>query len=58
MKIRKKRFNGKIIEEINIELSKDNEITRFINDNSLQNYDERDICQVLEKIPEGPIYIK
>ena len=58
LKIRKKRFNGKIIEEINIELSKDNEITRFINDNSLQNYDERDICQVLEKIPEGPIYIK
>ena len=58
LKICKKRFSGKIIEEINIELNKESEITRFINDNSLQNYDERDICQVLEKIPDGQIYIK
>ena len=57
LKIRKKRFNGKIIEEINIELNEDNEITRFIKDNNLQNYDKRDICQVLEKIPDGQIKI-
>ena len=58
LKIRKKRFNGKIIEEINIELNKDSEIASFINDNGLENYDERDICQVLEKIQNGQIYIK
>ena len=58
LKIRKKRFIGKIIEEINIELNKDSEIASFINDNGLENYDERDICQVLEKIQNGQIYIK
>ena len=58
LKIRKKRFIGKIIEEINIELNKDSEITRFINDNNLQSYDERDICQVLEIVPDGQIIIK
>ena len=58
LKIRKKRFNGKIIEEIFLELNKDSEITRFINDNNLQNYDERDICQVLETIPDCQIKIK
>lgn len=57
LKIRKKRFNGKIIEEINIELSEESEITRFINENNLQNYDERDICQVLQIIPDGEIHI-
>lgn len=58
LKIRKKRFIGKIIEEINIELNKDSEITRFINDNNLQNYDKRDICQVLEIVPNGQIILK
>jgi len=47
LKIRKKRFNGKIIEEINIKISEDSEIRKFIEQNNLQNYDERDICQVL-----------
>ena len=47
LKIRKKRFEGKIIEEINIKISEDSEIRRFIEQNNLQNYDERDICQVL-----------
>ena len=58
LKIRKKRFIGKIIEEINIELNKDSEITRFINDNNLQSYDKRDICQVLEIVPNGQIILK
>lgn len=57
LKIRKKRFNGKIIEKINIKLSENSEITRFINDNDLQSYDERDICQVLQIIPDGEIHI-
>lgn len=57
LKIRKKRFNGKIIEKINIKLSENSEITKFINDNDLQSYDERDICQVLQIIPDGEIHI-
>ena len=33
---------------INNKISEDSEIRRFIEQNNLQNYDERDICQVLE----------
>ena len=58
LKIRKKRFTGKIIEEISIELNKNSEVSKFINDNNLQSYDERDICQVLEMVPDGQIIIK
>ncbi len=48
LKIRKKRFSGKIIEEINLDLSENSEITEFIKQNNLEKYDERDVCQVLE----------
>ena len=57
LKIRKKRFDGKIIEEISIKLNKNSELTRFINENNLQSYDDRDICQVLQVIPNEEIYI-
>ena len=57
MKIRKKRFDGKIIEEISIKLNKNSELTRFINENNLQSYDDRDICQALQVIPDEEIYI-
>lgn len=57
LKIRKKRFNGKIIEKININLSENSEIAEFIKQNNLEKYDERDICQVLKFKPKGNIYI-
>lgn len=47
LKIKKKRFCGKIIEEINLNLDDESEVTRFIKQNNLEKYDERDICQVL-----------
>ena len=51
LKIRKKRFNGKIIEEINLDLAENSEVVEFIKRNNLEKYDERDVCQVLEFKP-------
>ena len=51
LKIRKKRFNGKIIEEINLDLAENSEVAEFIKQNNLEKYDERDVCQVLEFKP-------
>ena len=48
LKIKKKRFCGKIIEEINLDISENSEVAEFIKRNNLENYDERDVCQVLE----------
>ena len=48
LKIRKKRFNGKIIEEINLDLAENSKVAEFIKQNNLEKYDERDVCQVLE----------
>lgn len=50
--IRKKRFNGRIINDYRIELEDDSEIAKFIKENKLENYDVRDICQVIEKVPK------
>ena len=57
LKIRKKRFTGKIIEEVKLELDKDGELAKFIEEEGLQNYDERDICQAIEFVPDEKIYI-
>ena len=51
LKIRKKRFNGKIIEEINLDLAENSKVAEFIKQNNLEKYDERDVCQVLEFKP-------
>lgn len=51
LRIRKKRFNGKIIEEINLDLAENSEVVEFIKQNNLEKYDERDVCQVLEFNP-------
>lgn len=48
MKIKKKRFKGRIINDYNITLNKESEIYKFIKENHLQNYDERDIFQAIE----------
>ena len=56
MKIHKKRFNGKIIEEVKINLEKESKIASIIKDNNLKNFDERDVCQAFGIIP-NQIYI-
>ncbi len=48
LKIRKKRFNGKIIEEIEVKASN---LSKLVDENEFENYDERDICQAFEIIP-------
>ena len=53
LKIRKKRFNGKIIEEIKINLDIEGEIVKVIEENELKKYDERDICQAFGIIPNN-----
>lgn len=55
LKIRKKRFCGKIIEEINPRIGEDSEIVEYVKQNMLEKYDIRDICQVLEINPKGEI---
>ena len=51
LKIRKKRFSGKIIEKINLDLAENSEVAEFIKQNNLEKYDERDVCHVLEFKP-------
>ena len=51
LKIRKKRFNGKIIENVKINIEKEKKIVETIEENNLQNYDERDICEVFGMVP-------
>ena len=55
LKINKKRFNGKIIEEITILFEKDSRLSNVIEEKDLRLFDERDICQAFEIIPEGKI---
>ena len=54
-KIRKKRFNGKIINEYEFIIDTKSNISNYIKANGLTNYDERDICQALEVVPDGKI---
>lgn len=55
VKIKKKRFNGTIINDYEIILNENDEISKFIKENNLENYDERDICQVIQAIPKESI---
>ncbi len=57
MKIRKKRFCGKIINDFEIEIDEKEDILNFVKENSLENYDIKDISQAIGKIPEGKIHI-
>lgn len=51
MSIKKKRFCGRIINDIIIKSYEDEQIEKFIKDNSLEKYDIRDICNILDTIP-------
>ena len=53
IKINKKRFAGKIINEYTYIVDEQSDVKKYILDNSLENYDEREICQVLEIVPKG-----
>lgn len=58
IKIKKKRFNGKIINDFKFVIDKESEAAKFIKENNLENFDERDICQVIEVVPMGEIILK
>lgn len=51
IKIRKKRFQGKIINDYRISLSQEGDVYEFIKENKLEKYDLRDVCQAIEKRP-------
>lgn len=57
MKINKKRFCGKIINDIEFIFDQENEVIDFCNKNALEKYDLKDICQVIEIIPKGEILL-
>lgn len=52
VKIRKKRFCGKIINKLELNLNKEDEIFEYIEKNKLQNYDIHDLCQALNIVPK------
>ena len=52
MAIKKKRFCGKVINDIEIKLYEDDEVQEFIENNNLQNYDIKDVCDILDVIPK------
>ena len=55
MAIKKKRFCGKVINDIKIENYYDEEIKEFIEENNLENYDIKDVCNVLNIVPKCDI---
>ena len=57
MKIKKKRFEGKIINDIEIKTFEDEELLKFIEENNLDSYDIKDICEVLNIVPKCDIIL-
>jgi len=57
MAIKKKRFCGKVINDIEIKNYDNEEIKDFIENNNLENYDIKDICNVLNIVPECDIIL-
>ena len=53
IKINKKRFSGRIISDYKYNVDQQSDVKKYILDNGLENYDEREICQVLEIVPKG-----
>ena len=58
MFIKKKRFEGRIINDINIISFEDEELLSFIEKNKLQNYDIKDLCEILNIVPKCDIILK
>ena len=57
MTIKKKRFCGKVINDIHIKSFEDEEIQEFIEKNNLEHYDIKDICNVLNIVPKCDIIL-
>lgn len=57
MYIKKKRFNGKVINDIEIKSLENEKINNFIKDNDLSKYDIKDICEVLNIVPKCDIIL-
>ena len=51
LKIKKKRFNGKVINDIIVENFDDSRLTEFIDENDLEGFDINDICEILNIVP-------
>ena len=58
MFIKKKRFNGKVINDIEIKSFEDKELSSFIEENNLKEYDIKDICEILNIVPKCDIILK
>lgn len=57
MAIKKKRFNGKVINNIDIKSCENEEIREFIETNELKDYDFKDICDILNIVPKCDIML-
>ena len=51
MKIKKKRFNGKVINDIIINSFDDSRLKDFVDENDLIGFDINDICEILNIVP-------
>ena len=57
IRVLKKRFNGKIIDDYKYIFNEHDIIDEFIKENKLEGYDKRDICQAIEFVPKGNVEI-
>ena len=57
MSIKKKRFCGRIINDIEIKSYEDKRIKEFVKENGLENYNIKDICDVLNIVPKCDIML-
>ena len=57
MFIKKKRFNGRVINDIKIKSFEDNNVQEFIEKYDLSKYDIKDICEVLNIVPKCDIIL-
>ena len=58
MFIKKKRFCGKVINDIEVATFEDEVIDKYIKDNELEEYDIKNICEILNIVPKCDIILK
>ena len=58
VKIKKKRFNGKIINDYDFEIDNEDEVLKFVEENQLESFDVKDVCQGLQVVPKGKVFLK
>ena len=57
LKTVKKNFRGKIINDYKVKVKEGDEVSKYIKENKLENYDIREICQAIEKVPKFDVYL-